>query len=91
MVRSMSRAERQVMVWRNHREDRRADGRAGCFVAMVRSMSRAERQVMVWPALRVRRQCGLLSIGRSSFSDTSRGEARAETLVLICGALMRGS
>ena len=57
-------------------------------------MSRAERQVMVrrnHPALRVRRQCGLLSIGRSSFSDTSRGEARAETLVLICGALMRGS
>ena len=48
-------------------------------------MSRAARRAMVkrdHPALSVSRQCRLLSIGRSSLSDTPRGE-RAETLALM--------
>ena len=48
-------------------------------------MSRAERRAMVrraHPALSVSRQCRLLSIGRSSLYDTTRGES-AETLALM--------
>ena len=48
-------------------------------------MSRAERRAMVkrdHQALRVSRQCQLLSIGRSALYDTPRGE-RAETRALM--------
>ena len=48
-------------------------------------MSRAERRTMVMrahPALRLSRQCRLLSIGRSALSDTPKGES-PETLALM--------
>ena len=71
-------ASRETEVKELRAQDRRTRHRAGFFVEGLRSLSRGRRVEMVdptHPRISIVRQCRLVSITRSSFSDAGTGES----------------